>query len=288
MLIQAAYISSSSATPKTVPQQQQQPPTSKQATDSTPALPGSLQWLLQSHALHIPSDQPAAAAARQQWMTAVQLVALVHALAVALALGFRLLLSPESHHLLHAGLNASSGLGSAGRLAGYGLDLKGLGLAAGLVLSVVFRAWSIVRLVSSSSSSKGGARPLCLSKVLVAELSVVAAVLAAIACINWALGYMACLVLVPLALVSGTTSSSSSTSERMFRLSVLTLCSPLALLMFLAVQSPDFKPEGVGLVGSLLQVRWLQGLICGSSWGTCLVACGLYVPFWLLVGSSIG
>jgi hypothetical protein len=99
---------------------------------------------------------------------------------------------------------------------------------------------------------------------------------------------MACLVLVPLALVSGTTSSSSSTSERMFRLSVLTLCSPLALLMFLAVQSPDFKPEGVGLVGSLLQVRWLQGLICGSSWGTCLVACGLYVPFWLLVGSSIG
>jgi hypothetical protein len=148
-----------------------------------------------------------------------------------------------------------------------------------------------MQLVSSnSSSSKGSAGALWLSKVLVVELSVVAAVLAAIACIDWALGYMACLVLVPLALVSGTSSSSSSSSasERMFRLCLLMLCSPLALLVSLAAHAPGSKSGGVDFEGSLLQVQWWQGLICGSSWGTYMVVCGLYVPFWLLVGSSIG
>jgi hypothetical protein len=121
-----------------------------------------------------------------------------------------------------------------------------------------------------------------MGKVLVVELSVAAAVLAAVACINWALGYMTCLVLVPLALACGSSSSNSSSSRmgRLLSVFVLVAFSPPALLVFLSANS-----AGVGLSGAFHR-DWLLWLLRGSSWGTFMVVCGLYVPLWVLAAAA--
>lgn len=124
---------------------------------------------------------------------------------------------------------------------------------------------------------------MMMTKVLVVELSVAAAVLAAIACINWALGYVTCLLLVPLAMASGSrTSRASLLRQSVKRFLVLVCCCPVSVLLLLSVLTP-----GVGAANAL-QPEWLWWLVRGSNWGTFMVLCALYLPCWLVVTVATG
>lgn len=211
-------------------------------------------------------------------MGALQLVLLVNALTAGLAAGLRCALNLV--YLGHEGL-AEGGTTLEGDQGG---GLQGLGVGVGLLLLLVVPE-TVVRITGrpSSSSSKTGAA--FMSKVVVVELSLAAAVLAAIACINWALGYVVCLVLVPLALVSSRSNSSSGSLLR--HVLVVLACSPgppLLLLLLPLVQR-------VGLSGLLYphwqMGQWVYALVCGSSWDTYLVACGLYLPMWCVVLAAV-
>lgn len=236
----------------------------------------ALVTMLQLHALQLPASQAEAARGRQQWVAALQLVLLTHAAAVVAAAALR----------YRGGVNIFSSWGQQGEAG-----LQGLGVGVGLVLVVLLAGESMLSLLAGSSSSsngsgdrvghacKGTVKRVCLRKVLVVELSAAAAVLAAIACINWALGYVTCLLLVPLAVASSPSGMgrNSTLVERVVRAAVLLCCSPVAALLLLSVVTP-----GVGVSGVVDQ-QWLQWLVHGSSWGTYLVVSGVYVPYWMLV-----
>jgi hypothetical protein len=294
--------------------------TSSQTPEAASAGLPVLQGLLKSNTLQLPGDQAAAAVSRQQWVSALQLVLLTHAAAAAIAAVVR---SPD----------VLGFWGSSGDNAPLGYrGLPGVGVGLGGVLSLLLVGQTVLRLVSGScygkqdgSSGSTGAQSIAsklllssrfAGKVLVVELSVAAAVLAAIACMNWALGYAMCFILVPLALtcsvaVPGVASSTESSSQvrvptafslggptflqRAVKAAAFVLCSPLFLLMLVSAWTPVLGIAGSENLGRadlkmllnlrlhIVDAKWWSMVVWSSSWGTYMVICGLYLPYWLLL-----
>eukprot|EP00879_Flechtneria_rotunda_P032149 GHRR01035308.1.p1 GENE.GHRR01035308.1~~GHRR01035308.1.p1 ORF type:complete len:582 (+),score=254.23 GHRR01035308.1:441-2186(+) len=226
------------------------------------------------------------AAAIAEWVAAVQKVAAVHAVAAAAGVALR-----------------------------QGLELLLPAPAQLIFAAMVLSAAAVMWLITLRPGSKEGA----VRKVLAVELSVAAAVMAALACVNWALAYATCLVLVPLAICcvplpqqqppsKGSSSSSSgdqsaaannigtnkagnagvtNSSDRRWEargvsvfVSVLLCCCPVAVLLVVAAVS------GAG-VQAVLHAEWLLSIVQHSSKGAYLVWWIAYVPYWCIFAWAV-
>ena len=235
---------------------------------------------LHPHAIQLPASQEAAALARKQWFMAFMVVGLTHvaALGVSMALRYPVI------SLLSTWVQGTDGL-------------QRLGVVLALLLPLALALEGVMSLLSSRATSNAcitaeggvgstvpaGSNKLLgqqhsavdMRKVFVVELSLVAAVLAAVACINWALGYVACLLLVPF-VVGSSAGGATSLNARAMQVVVLACCSPLSVLLMLSAWAP-----GIGLA-STFNPAWLSWLLHGSSFGTYFVVCAVYLPCWLL------
>lgn len=122
-------------------------------------------------------------------------------------------------------------------------------------------------------------------------LSAAAAVMAAVACLNWALGYVSCLVLLPLS-VAGTASLAVADSSskvgatvqqvnskrmlgRLLEAVILALCSPPVVLMLMYAVS-GYPPLQVF---SMSSIWWL---LLESRFTCYVMFWVVYLPFWSL------
>lgn len=168
--------------------------------------------------------------------------------------------------------------------------LPGVGPAAGLGLLLALVTGECAQLLLAGRSGGGSAgggggqqqqqeRAALRRKQAIVQLSGAAAVLAALACLNWALAYVAALALAPLAITCGAGANGSGGSGRAAALLVWALFSPPALLQAAYAASGHAQ-------GALLQPAQLQWLLLESSDAAYAVFCGLYLPFWALYGGS--
>lgn len=244
--------------------------------------------------LRPPEAAAVAAAERGDWISAVGLVAATHLGAVAAACALRH--TPAIVLLLQRPQILTGWLAEAAAAPDEHLQQMGLGfgMLVALILVLENLSGSMPAKGSTSSSSSSSAdsdasaalidqiHSSLVKKVRVVEFNIAAAALAAIACLNWAMGYVACLVLVPLACATSaaTGNNTSGSWQAQLRLWIPCLCSPLGLLLMFAAVSGDG-------VWSILQLQWWQWLALGSSSSAYMFCWGVYLPFWCLVAWSL-
>jgi len=140
--------------------------------------------------------------------------------------------------------------------------------------------------VSDGGGSGGGGRVAVAAaaaawrrKLAVVQLSAVAAVLAALACINWALAFFAAAAAAPLA-VACSSNSGTSRGSKVVAAAVWLLLSPPALLAA-AYNVSGHSPQ------QLLQADQLRWLVFESSGAAYAVGWGLYLPLWIIQGYTV-
>jgi hypothetical protein len=177
-------------------------------------------------------------------------------------------------------------------------------VAVGVLLALLSATDSIASaVVTPGGAASAGGRGLSgtagsssaaalLRRVVAVELSAAAAACAAAACLNWALSYLVCLVLVPLAVfcapgslvgsdASNNGGSSSSKRNSVVRAClVLLCCSPVSVLLLLAVLSSG------GIAAAALP-QWLAVCVMGSSLGAYTAFWAVYLPCWGLSAWSV-
>jgi hypothetical protein len=244
--------------------------------------------------------QAEAAAARKQWVAAVKAVAAVHMLSAAAGLALRC--APALLGLLQQPTMMASWLVRPGDHAAE------LAVAAGLLLAVVVVSDGLASAASAAasttaaegittSSGSGNAAEL-LRRVTAVEWSVAAAACAAAACLNWALSYVVCLLLVPLAIGCAPPSTSSSCRSAVGSQQgtgsvskshrggavkacvVLLCCSPLSVLLLLGALSSG------GIAAAALP-QWLADSMLSSSLGAYTAFWAVYMPGWCLTAWSV-
>jgi hypothetical protein len=285
---------------------QQQPEKTEEAEQQQQQQP--LMVLEPYDTLMLPT-QADAAAARRHWVVAIKAVAAAHTLSAAAGLALRCapaMLAQLQRPAAMADWLAQPGDHAAEVLVAGGVLLVLLSAADGLASAVVTprgaasagQAGSSVRPAVESSSGSGDNAAALLRRVIAVELSAAAAACAAAACLNWALSFVVCLVLVPLAifcapasLVSsaagnavGSNAAQSGSSSKRSRLVgaslVLLCCSPVSVLLLLAMLSS-------GGIAAVVQLQWLAGCVVGSSLGSYTAFWAVYLPCWCLTAWSV-
>jgi hypothetical protein len=252
------------------------------------------------------------AASCHQWIAAVQLVGAAHVVAAVMGLLLRQGSMALLPHELHKQLAGTFGE-AAGAAAHPQQHVQQLGVGAAVLLAVMGAAEvasSFWQPGSSSSSSKKGVAGVqqlvaLQQKVLAVELSVCAAAMAAVACLNWALAYVTTLVLIPLAIFcvqyarlrggillqkSNSTQDKNSSSKtltdqksssklrrsRLHCALALLLLGPVGMLMCIAlVSGQQLQP--------LQLADWLHSLVYDSALGTYMMFWVVYFPCWCLM-----
>lgn len=271
---------------------QQQAGTAKEPENDEPVLEDHLQ-------IPPPGSAAGAVADRAAWVSAIQLVAAVHVMSIAV--GCLLRYAPDVVQSLQPRV-LTNWLTTAAAAPSEHVTEVSLGLGILCVLLFAFEGVKSGAAAShtayesrqeqptgNASNSAGLLQTSFPEQVLVVELSVVAAALAAVACLNWALGYVACLALVPLALSCGTrapvarteTGSSNRGGSKWKGPSVqsgfvLLLCFPVGVLSMLMLMS------GVNLTAVHEVLGSLQWMVLQSSMGAYMLFWAVYAPFWCL------
>jgi hypothetical protein len=313
------------------------------------------------------------AGAASSWPTALSFTALVHVSCLVGGLGLRAALQLWLTHSTEAA--STAGAAAAGVQANLGVgplqqleQQQVLGGVLGALVVAALMVEAVRSLVASPSSSLQSEAPptskgdagmkqqqgqhaegqhaavpglqaaVVWQQVRVALLSAAAAVMTALACLNWALAYVTCMGLMPLAAATspgrtstdvctdgltsqegggGSSSSSVGAAARhvqirvrarplpllLLRLAAWVVLSPGALLVAwvsctgfpspgpasaaaaaAAAACADVPGLSCGTIGSGAVVEQVVGLIVGSRWSAYWVACGVYMPFWLLTG----
>jgi hypothetical protein len=252
--------------------------------------------------LMLPTQEDAAAA-RKQWVAAVKVVAATHMLSATAGLALRYapallgqLQQPAAMVSWLARAAAQPGDHAAELLVASGVLLALLSAVDGIASAVVTPggAASAGRRGLGETAGSSSAAAL-LRRVVAVEFSAAAAACAAAACLNWALSYVVCLVLVPLAIgcapgslvgsdASNNGSSSSSSSSKRSSVVraclVLLCCSPVSVLLLLAALSN-------GVIAAAALPQWLAGCVVGSSLGAYTAFWAVYLPCWVLSAWSV-